>query len=148
MKGDTSTPSLRQGIIMSTIKCPDCGRKISSRTAFNHCPHCGCPTTTIKRHAKWKTVALIVFAIILGVVYFTDEKNKTHRSGAKVEVVKKQSNQDKRTTGKKKNVKKSASQNIPKPSSKEGSIEDVRHNYNNEQSQSLKSPISEVKDSI
>ena len=134
--------------IMSTIKWPDCGRKISSRTAFNHCPHCGCPTNTIKRHAKWKTVALIVFAIILGVAYFTDEKNKTHRSSAKVEVVKKQSNQDKGTIDKKKNAKKSASQNTPKTSSVESSIEDVSQDYNNEASQSFKSPISEVKDTI
>lgn len=37
---------------MSTMKCPDCGRKVSTRTTFTRCPYCGCPMTEIKKSEK------------------------------------------------------------------------------------------------
>ena len=63
---------------MSTMKCPDCGRKISSRTTFNHCPHCGCPMSAVKRSAKFKSclTTLGVIAVISLLCYVQCEDNK------------------------------------------------------------------------
>lgn len=61
---------------MSTIKCPDCGRKISSRTVLTYCPHCGCPTSVAKSHARWQSIGgLVIIAVIIVGSYISSTEN-------------------------------------------------------------------------
>lgn len=79
---------------MSTIKCPDCGRKISSRTAFDCCPYCGCPTSTIiateRGRSIWRAIVIIVIAVFVLIGYLTDDSKKENTKQIKkssIEVV-------------------------------------------------------------
>lgn len=68
---------------MSIINCPDCGRKISSRTAFSRCPYCGCPTEAIfKAHKRRKYIGLSLVGglLLIGAINGGDTKDKVQES--------------------------------------------------------------------
>ncbi|MDE5801096.1 MAG: hypothetical protein K2H74_08760 [Paramuribaculum sp.] len=68
---------------MSIINCPDCGRKISSRTAFSRCPYCGCPTEAIFRaHKRRKYIGLSLVGglLLIGAINGGDKKEESQDS--------------------------------------------------------------------
>lgn len=64
---------------MGAIKCPDCGRKVSSDAAV--CPHCGCPGDRIKKKSGCQTIiGLIVMAVIIIAMVMGNKDEKTSKS--------------------------------------------------------------------
>ncbi len=70
---------------MSLIKCPDCGKDVSTRDAS--CPHCGAPLTTEeievgtdltgKRYRLYIVLGILVCS--LGwILFFSEDKSSVH----------------------------------------------------------------------
>ena len=56
---------------MALIKCPECGKEISSET--KNCPNCGCPIKKDDNKKKSKMLAAVILntlAVVIPVLFF------------------------------------------------------------------------------
>lgn len=73
---------------MGTIKCPSCGRPVSTDLELGHCPHCGCPASRIFSTSKIELILTLAFiALIVIGCYFgsKDESKAKHNNVDAVE---------------------------------------------------------------
>ena len=68
---------------MSTVKCPDCGRPVSSDVE-GPCPHCGCPRSKLFGSSSSKSILSLVLVVIVCIAgYFgsrDDDKTKQNET--------------------------------------------------------------------
>lgn len=68
---------------MSTIKCPDCGRTVSTDAAS--CPHCGCPSSSIKSKSSFRSCIGFIICIALIILAYVSRKDEDKTQHAETE---------------------------------------------------------------